>query len=296
MSLIEKAAERLDQLRRAGVEVPAGDGGRAEPRAAAEPAAAAAGQDGPPRGTARLEIDVARLAAEGFVTPADPRSRTAEEFRVLKRPLIANASAARSAPGGHPNLVMVTSALPGEGKTFCAVNLAMSIAMEMDRTVLLVDADVARPSVPRVLGLPELPGLFDVLEGRVADVSEVLNRTNVEKLVFLSSGTLNPRASELLASDSMAALLDELAGRYSDRIIIFDSPPLLVTTEAHVLASHMGQVIVVAHSEKTLRSDVKRALATIQSCPIRMMVLNQARPNLRSPYGQGYGYGYGYGK
>lgn len=284
MSLIEKAAERLEEMRRAGAAAPVPPAAAGAPW----PPGAAPARPGP----ARLEIDLARLAREGFVTAADPRSRLAEEFRVIKRPLIANASSGFGAGGARSNLVMVTSAMPDEGKTFCAVNLALSIAMELDRTVLLVDADVARPSLPRVLGLPDLPGLFDVLEGRVADVGEVLHPTNVEKLSFLASGTLNPRAPELLASESMAALLEELAGRHPDRIVVFDSPPLLVTTEANELAAHMGQVVLVALAGRTQHAEVKRAVAATQSCPARFMVLNQARPEGASGYGYGYGYGY----
>jgi exopolysaccharide/PEP-CTERM locus tyrosine autokinase len=145
---------------------------------------------------------------------------------------------------------MVTSALAGEGKSFTSVNLALSIAAELDNTVMLVDADVARPSVLRMLGLPQGPGLLDVLEERV-DLSDVLLKTSVEKLTLLPSGTPHPRATELLASDAMTHLLDDMAKRYPDRIIIFDSPPLLLTTESRVLASHMGQVVVVVHAERT---------------------------------------------
>lgn len=311
MSLIEKAAQRLDQLKQATAEpddepaelqsVPAAAlavEASAEALVASDPVSRSSA---PPLVQPQLRaapvsrsvtIDLAMLHEKGLVTPDHPRSTIAEEFRVIKRPLIANASSGFGAGGARSNLVMVTSAMPDEGKTFCAVNLALSIAMELDRTVLLVDADVARPSLPRVLGLPDLPGLFDVLEGRVADVGEVLHPTNVEKLSFLASGTLNPRAPELLASESMAALLEELAGRHPDRIVVFDSPPLLVTTEANELAAHMGQVVLVALAGRTQHAEVKRAVAATQSCPARFMVLNQARPEGASGYGYGYGYGY----
>ncbi len=191
----------------------------------------------------------------------------------------------------HGNLIMVTSALAGEGKSFTAVNLAMSIAAEMDNTVMLVDADVARPSLMRMLNLPPSPGLLDVLKGE-ADMSSVLLRTSIEKLTLLPSGTPHPRSTELLASDAMRLLLDDIAKRYPDRIIIFDSPPLLLTTEARVLATQVGQVVMVVQAEKTLRADVQRALATIDSCPVRMLLLNMSRAG--SPAGDGYGYGHGY--
>ena len=192
----------------------------------------------------------------------------------------------------NANLIMVTSALAGEGKSFNSINLAMSIAAELDHTVLLVDADVARPSVLRMLGLPSGPGLLDLLEGE-AEMSNVLLRTNVDKLTVLPSGTPHPRATELLASDAMRQLLADMASRYPDRIIIFDSPPLLLTTESRVLATHMGQIVVVVQAGKTLQADVQQALATIESCPVKLMLLNQARTDAMSSYGYGYGYGYG---
>jgi exopolysaccharide/PEP-CTERM locus tyrosine autokinase len=192
---------------------------------------------------------------------------------------------------------MVTSAVPNEGKTFTAINLAMSIAMELDNTVMLVDADVAHPSVLNVLGLPPGKGLLDVLQKESMDLSDVMLKANVEKLTLLPAGTQHPRATELLASDAMADLLNEMATRYSDRIIIFDSPPLLVTTEAHVLASHMGQIVMVTRAEQTLQNQVRQALATIEDCPVKMMVLNRSRPDPLGTYGYGYGsYGYGYGQ
>lgn len=311
MSLIERAAHRLEELRRAGIEVPKPGGktaaaphssaGRSD-RDAARPGSAPVAKgatlpdDAAQKTRVDMQLDFARLAALGFVTPDTPRSRIADEFRILKRPLLANASPNRINPVKHSNLIMVTSSVPGEGKTFSAVNLAMSMATELDRTVLLVDADVARPSLPGLLGLPPAKGLLDVLEDKSVDLAQVLLRTNVEKLSILPSGTPHSHATELLASSAMADLLDEVSARYADRIVIFDSPPLLVTTEARVLATQMGQIVFVVHAESTLQSDVKRALATIESCPIKLMVLNQARPLDEGAGGYGYGYGYGYGR
>ncbi len=224
-----------------------------------------------------------------------------DQFRVIKRPLIRNAVGKGASQLANGNLIMITSAVAGEGKSFTAVNLAMSIATELDHTVMLVDADVARPSISRMLGLVEDaepttcgPGLLDVLDGRV-EMSDVLLRTNVDKLTLLPSGTQHARATELLASDAMTKLLGEMARRYSDRIIIFDSPPLLLTTEARVLATHMGQIVVVVHAEKTLQSDVQTALATIESCPVRLLLLNRAQSSAEGGYGYGYSYGYGHG-
>lgn len=298
-SLIEQAAKRLEQLRAAGVEVP-------EPVAAvsavaeriAQPAAEVEPTEPRPvTSSRRVDVDLSALSAAGFATPDAPRSAVADQFRVIKRPLIRNATGKGASLINHGNLIMVTSALPGEGKTFTAINLAMSIAAELDNSVMLVDADVARPSVLRTLGLDASPGLLDLLEGN-AEMHDVLLRTNVDKLTILPSGTQHARATELLASEAMRALLDDMAKRYPDRIIIFDSPPLLLTTEARALASHMGQVVVVVQAERTLRADVQQALATIENCPVRLLVLNKARTDAVSGYGYGrggYGYGYGYG-
>ena len=233
------------------------------------------------------------LAAIGIISPNSPRSKIADQFRVIKRPLISNATGKSASPIANGNLVMVTSALPGEGKTFSAINLAMSIATELDFTVMLVDADVARPSVMRVLGLPTSPGLLDLVQAGSTDLAPMLLRTNIDKLTILPSGTPHDRATELLASDAMIRLLDDMASRYSDRIIIFDSPPLLLTTEARVLASHMGQIVVVVRAGQTLRSEVAQALTTIEQCPVKLLLLNQVTGAAMGGYGYGYGYGYG---
>jgi exopolysaccharide/PEP-CTERM locus tyrosine autokinase len=292
-SLIEQAARRMEQLIAAGVELQ-----DLLPQAAAEPSAEKEGVSRAQSETASsgyVELDLPSLALQGFLVPGASRSQLADQYRVIKRPLIDNAMGKGAAASlKHANLIMVTSALPGEGKSFTSLNLALSIAAELDHRVMLVDADVARPSVLRMLGLSRGPGLLDVLEDRVA-LSDVLLRTNVDKLTLLPSGTPHPRATELLASDAMRSLLDEMARRYPDRIIIFDSPPLLLTTESRVLASHMGQVVVVVHAEKTRQSVVQQALATIESCPLKLMLLNQASANSAGSYGEGYGYGYGYG-
>ena len=297
-SLIEQASRRLEQLRQAGVAVP--DVAPAPPAAAApvqpEPAVPAPSPVRPAVVSRQVELDLGALTTAGFVSPNAPRSQIADQYRVIKRPLIANAMGKGATPVANGNLIMVTSAVAGEGKSFNALNLALSIATELNNTVMLVDADVARPSILRMLGLPASRGLLDLLVDGKTDLSQVLLRTNIDKLTLLPSGTPHPRATELLASDAMNNLIGDIARRYSDRIVIFDSPPLLLTTESRVLATHMGQIVVVVHAEKTLRNDVQHALATIESCPVKMMVLNQAKGGAGEGYGYGgYGQGYGYG-
>lgn len=221
-------------------------------------------------------VDLDRLKARGYVTPDAPTSQIADEFRVIKRPIIRNATGRAGATLKNGNLVMITSALPAEGKTFTALNLAMSVAMEYDNTVLLVDGDVAHPGLPRLLGVPEAPGLLDLLTNDRLDVADALVKTNIDKLTVLPAGTAHRRATELLASEQMASLLAEIASRYRDRIIIFDSPPLLATTEARVMATHMGQIVMVVAAESTSQNALSQALATIESCEVVLMMLNKA--------------------
>ncbi|MBU1363404.1 MAG: XrtA-associated tyrosine autokinase [Gammaproteobacteria bacterium] len=311
MSLIEQAAKRLEQLRQAGVELPdetpatnhvSQPAIEAPPlsRAAAPTAPAIAPKDdfarNPSATSPEVKLDLEAISASGLLVPHAARSQLADEFRVIKRPLIANAMGKGGEQIPNGNLIMVTSALPGEGKSFSAINLAISIAMELDNTVMLVDADVARPSVLNMLGLPPSKGLLDVLQDNTVDISGVLLRTNIAKLSILPSGTPHPRATELLASDTMIRLLDDMASRYNDRIIVFDSPPLLLTTEARVLATHMGQVVIVVNAENTVQEAVKQAISTIESCPVKMMMLNQVKSAKVDGYGYGYGYGYGHEK
>jgi receptor protein-tyrosine kinase len=311
VSLIEQAAKRLEALRRAGAltsedSPPVADDTSAKdrervptpeavvraldprPHDTAAPqlpaleeqrAAAAAAPSAPAARAARppFAIDLERLKALGYVTPDAPKSQIADEFRVLKRPILRNAQGTPGARSRNGTLVMVTSALPGEGKTFTALNLAMSIAMEVDHTVLLVDGDVAHPTFPEILGIPPSPGLMDLLTHPEIDLADALIKTDIDKLTILPAGSRHRRATELLASEQMATLLAELASRYPDRIVIFDSPPLLATTEARVLATNMGQIVMVVASDATTQHAVKHALSALDSCEIVMMVLNKAR-------------------
>ena len=325
MGLIEQAAKRLEELRRAGVDVPrteapdppvAARSSAATPgiperamRAAADvpglfrdpsavdPAKAGSVPGVAPAAASRrsrlVEIDLQRLAAAGYVTPSVPRSRLADEMRVIKRPLIGNAQGRSAAPVRGANLIMVTSALPNEGKTFIAINLAISIAMEIDTTVLLVDADVARPAVPERLGIAQETGLLDLVTRKDLDLADVMVRTNIERLSVLTAGTPHSRATELLASDSMTRLVDELASRYPDRILIFDAPPLLSSTESRVLAAHMGQILLVVEADRTPQSRVKQALETIEQCPVVMTILNKIERPEAGSYSDGYYGAYG---
>ena len=291
MSIIEKAASRIDKQRQAaapvtstGVASAAADtvleAQLAAPAAAAPAPAAPPAAEAPARTRSaprKVDLDLGRMRELGMVTAAGGRTNLLEEFRMIKRPLLKRAFVEQG-PGANPaNLIMVTSSLPGEGKTYCAINLAMSIAMELDHTVLLVDADVARPSVLRTLGLPVHRGLMDILLDDKLDLADVMLRTNVDTLAILPAGTSTPRATELLASSSMSSIVLELANRYPDRIIIFDSPPLLLTSESRVLASHMGQIVVVVEAQTTTQHAVKEALQQLEGLNNVNLIYNKTR-------------------
>ncbi|MCC7703059.1 tyrosine-protein kinase family protein [Janthinobacterium sp. GW460P] len=234
-------------------------------------------------------LNLDRLAEQGMLTHDGGRSSVAEDFRIIKRPLLRQARASGAEAIRHGNLIVVTSAMPGEGKTYCAINLAMSIAMEMDMTVLLIDADVARPSVLKVLGLPPEPGLMDVLLDPQLAMADVILKTNVANLSILPAGRSNKHATELLASRAMSRLLAEIASRYGDRIVVFDSPPLLITSEAHALVGQMGQVVMVVEAETTTQHAVKEALRQIESCEHIHLIYNKTKSFPGNDY---YGYGY----
>ncbi|MDH5553493.1 MAG: XrtA-associated tyrosine autokinase [Nitrosomonas sp.] len=240
--------------------------------------------------TKQVSINLDELNKLGIVTPDQGKTQLAEQFRIIKRPLLTKAFS-KSETIKNGNLIMIASSLAGEGKSFCALNLAMSIASEMDHRVLLVDADVARPSIPRLLGFGSQKGLLDVLLDKKLDISDVMLQTNIDKLTLVTAGEKHSHATELLAGQNMSLLLDELAQRYNDRIVIFDSPPLLLTSEARVLAARMGQIVLVVEAEQTTQHAVKEALKQIESCSSINLIYNKARAFSGKEY---YGYGYGY--
>jgi protein-tyrosine kinase len=222
----------------------------------------------------RFTVDRDRLRELSLITPDGARTPLAESFRRIKRQILAKVE--KSKPDAAPtNLVMVTSAIAGEGKTFCAINLAISMALERDRTVLLVDADVAKPSVSRALGLRTEGGLMEVLLDRRLDLGNLLWKTDIGALTVLPAGTAHQHATELLASDAMRELLREMAERYHDRIVVFDSPPLLAASEAGALASQVGQIVVVVEAGKTSEAALKDALDRIDTSRVTGLLLNK---------------------
>jgi len=301
MSIIERAAELL----RAGTEAPRGQPAPSGPsRGSIERAAADIASRRPPVPPAevgpslraedrskhaipstgrQIEVDRDRLRALGIITPEAGRTPIAESFRRIKRQILANIASPK--PDGPPaNLVMVTSALEGEGKSFCAINLAISMALEVDRTVLLVDADMAKSSIPRVFGLEAEKGLMELLLDSRLDLADVLWKTDIGSLTLLPAGTAHKQATELLASDAVRRLLRDIAERYPDRIVLFDSPPLLAASESGALGSQVGQIVVVVESGRTSEAALKDALGRVDAGKIAGLILNKVE-GLRLDYG-----------
>lgn len=241
---------------------------------------------------AALSLDKNGLAERGYLIDNGTRKSIKDEFRQIKRKLLNNAFGNASKTLEHSNLIMVSSAKPNEGKTFVAINLALSIALEQDKTVLLVDADVLRPSVIRELGIEEQPGIIDYLLGKSKQVSDILYNTDIDKLKLIPAGKPHHLSNELLASEKMATLANELANRYPDRIVIFDCPPLIGVTETLVLANLMGQAVIVVEESKTSIADIKFATEHLNEDLALGLVLNKAIRSHKDLYGY-YGYGYG---
>lgn len=236
-----------------------------------------------------MNLDLMR--ARGMLTPDTERSLIAEEFRLVKRPLLLKAFATGDEKIRNGNLIMVSSSRPGEGKTFCSINLAMSIALERDLTVMLIDADVAKPSIPSSLGFEAELGLIDLITNDNLDVSDVLLRTDVEKLTIMPAGRPHHLATELLASDRMERLMMEIAERYSDRVIIIDSPPVLLSSVPGVVALYVGQTVFVVQAEKTTQNSIDTSLGLISACENIYLLLNRTRTiGMRKDYGSYYGY------
>ncbi|KPV40016.1 hypothetical protein AN478_07500 [Thiohalorhabdus denitrificans] len=212
-----------------------------------------------------IQLPFKRLRRRGLLTPTDTDSRLAEEYRLIKRPLLMNAFHEERRTLARSNLVMVTSALQGEGKSFTAFNLAVSMAMELDHTVLLVDGDLEEASLTRWLARRDMTGFSDLLEDPDRDVSEALLRTDMPRLTMIPAGKRHPHATELLASGQMAQVAEELSQRYPDRIVLFDSPPLLVTSQSTVLAGSVGQVLLVVESGRTPQHLVHEAMGLLDT-------------------------------
>ena len=300
MSSIEKAIERLAKSKAAGSAKQAdgakpGSGGvvpaqgaqpsTIEALAADKPAArSGAPAASPSKPNQKLMLDYTALAALGYVVPDSENKQLAEEYRVIKRPVVMNALGKGAAPIEHGNLISIVSSLPSEGKTFTALNLGLSIASEMDATVLLIDGDVIKASLSKLIGADSNRGLIDLLEDPECTVRDVILDTQNPKLKIIPAGTRSAKSNELLASQAMERLLSELAERYSDRVILFDSPPLLATSEASVLSHLMGQVLLVVEAGSTPVDAVKESVARLDTDKAVGLILNKSRNSKSAGY------------
>lgn len=235
------------------------------------------------------QVDLQALQKAGIITPHGADRQLLENYRRIKRPLLTHAFDANGRAVGSNNIVMVTSALEGEGKTYTSLNLALSIATEYNHRVLVVDADVFKHSLSRLTGLDAEPGLVDYLADPGVDLADCLIRTNIDGLTVLPPGRRHDRLTELLASQRMRELVKDLSERYHDRLVIFDTPPLLQQSASSVLGNLAGQVLVVVEAEKTPQHVVKEALATIVGCDTVGLVLNKSNVRFGSE-SQYYGY------
>lgn len=288
MSTIEKALDKLGQAA-AAEPVPASPATESADTLVNAQAAQAAVADNK-TASQSINIDLDSLSKRNFVAKATERKLIYEEYRVIKRKLINNAFGPLSSSLKNPNLILVSSSRPGEGKTFTSVNLALSIALEQDKTVLLVDADVLRPNVSRTLEISVPRGLTDYLSSDSVDVTDIMYSTNVERLKLIAAGKPHHLSTELLASDKMAALVDEFASRYPDRIVIFDAPPLLGVNETSVLAGMCGQAVIVLEENKTKLNELEKAISMLPPDLATGFVINKAHYSRDKGYGYGYGY------
>lgn len=237
-----------------------------------------------------FSLDFNELKKRGYLTPGSMEGRTAEEFRIIKRLLLMSAFGKGVPKVERGNAVVVTSSQAGEGKTFTSLNLAVSIAQERDSTVLLIDTDLSRRSLSGLLGATKAKGLTDLLSDPGMDIGEVIGKTNVDKLRFIPAGPAKPNATELLASEQMENLVDELMHRYEDRIILFDSTPLLATSQAVVITQLVGQVLMVVEEGRTPQSVIREANSLLDDDKLVGMLLNRCSGTKgSSSYGGYYG-------
>jgi protein-tyrosine kinase len=238
-------------------------------------------------------IDRSHLVAMNFIDPDGQVTGLSEEFRIVKRQLLL---AARGGKGvdvvEHGERILVCSANPNEGKTYCAINLALSMATEKDNRVLLVDADFAKPSVLRTLQIDSGPGLMDALADPSVDVEDFVIETDITGLSVLPAGAQTNQDTEYLAASRTAEIINQLTRNDPSRIIIFDSPPALAASPASVLALHVGQILMVVHADVTNDSALRDAISLLSGCDHIQLLLNQTK---FSPTGRKFGNYYGYG-
>lgn len=301
MSLVEKALRKLQDAQPA----PAGSKGSPQrqqppekPLSEAEDASRIATAD-ENRRTSRPARDRAvsgkvvvvnrtAIRAAGLLPPEHQERAIAEQYRQIKRPLVAAAMKKGPDAVANSHLIMVSSAMPGDGKTFTSINLAISLSLEKDVNIVLIDADVAKPHISRLFGVEDEPGLLDALQDEAVDVESLILPTDIPGLSILPAGRRSESATELLASQRMEEIAVQLVQYDSSRIAVIDSPPLLLTNESRVLAQAVGQIVVVVRAGKTSQQDLLDALSHLEGSKSIGLVLNQSMSATAGFY---YGYG-----
>ncbi len=293
MDLIQRAAARLEKS-------PGSVAPPAElPAAAPEPSAPLLGgarREPPPAGQPRsraFTLSPTSLAAHGISLPGSGFSRTVEEFRAVKRYIMMNTLRGKS--GGDPEasrIVLVTSAKPGDGKTFAAINLALALAYEKDARVLLMDADAYRQSMLEYLGISAGVGWIDAASAGSSVAGDLVLQSSVPSLQVLPAGRQRPEIPELMSSRHMKRILHELVHQDPERYIVIDALPCLKSTEPSILAGLAGQTIFVVAANKTTRDEIDASLRLLSASPCVSLLLNQAAPLLSEQFrGTEYGYG-----
>ena len=241
------------------------------------------------RSSDSIIIDLRELDSLGFITPETQNLHIFEQYRHIKMRVLADDAKRKSAEIN--NIIVVTSAVPAEGKTYTSINLALSIAYEYNNRVLFIDGDVHKKSSSRIFGINQRAGLLDYLTGERPELADLLLTTNIEKFTVLPNGRFHERATELYNSKRMQLLMQELSERYSDRLIIMDTPPLLQDTSAAAIARHAGKIILVVEAEKTPRQFVEEALRRVNRNQLLGIILNKSNQRHGSEYGYYSGYG-----
>ncbi|HVR89534.1 MAG TPA: capsular biosynthesis protein [Novosphingobium sp.] len=260
----------------------------AAPRAAATPVIAPVEFSGP-----RHKVDRQHLRDQGLIVPEGSVTALLEEFRIVKRQLMLTATELRQQGAGpSAQRVLICSPHPGEGKTYTALNLALSIAAEKESEVLLVDADFAKPSVLSALGLPGGPGFMDALADPELDPVDCVLGTDIPGLWVLPAGNATNSDSEFLSTSRTASVIDRLTQGAPHRFVIFDSPPALAASPAAELAKFVGQALVVARADRTGQGALEDAISLLSGCPNIQLLLNAVHFN---PTGRRFGSYYGYG-
>lgn len=296
MSLVERALQKIqasDRAKRAAPAPPSVVVGEVVARSDLRPTPAP--KPAPPINPNRVvKVDRDALRASGLLPPVEQERMLADQYRAIKRPLIRAAFETQERADGSPppQLIMIASALPGDGKTFTGVNLAVSMAREADHSVVLVDGDVVKPHLSKLFGIDREPGLLDVLADETLDVRSVILPTDIPGLSLVPAGTASDTATEMLASARMGQIMQQLVAWNPSGLVLFDSLPILLTSEARVLSTLMGQIVMVIKAGATPQQAVADSLEAIGKDKKVWLVLNQAETS--GPLGYYYGSQYGY--